>query len=355
MVFFSSSVVYSYQDWNVNFKSSTATITENNKSTKTINLRHLPRNLLWYYSEVPINPKNGDREKESASAFKTFPYSVCEKITYAYQSDLKAYKFHFTAEKRFFFDKIISCTIDFEKSICKMSIGGDPVTVHGILNEKDYESKLYWEPEEYNLYTSQIDRFTYKDECRELNPNSEEWKKISDYFYLTVPKEKNGEPINPIVKIYRYYNNALKKAYTSNLNKAREKHTDPLFAINLEMEKLLWHGTGGTPPTAIANGGWNVTYSSDKNLWGPGTYFASDAAYSAGYAHQVKETGHKQMFLAKVITGLGFNCLENRNIRDCPNVDGYNSIVGWRHGSWIYVLYDNSIACPWYLVEWAEK
>jgi len=99
--------------------------------------------------------------------------------------------------------------------------------------------------------------------------------------------------------------------------------------------------------------GWKINFASDKNQWGSGTYFASDASYSAGYAYQDKKSGNKLIFLAKVITGLGLQCLENKNIKDIPK--GYNSIVGWRHGSWIYVLYDNSLACPWYLIEWSEK
>jgi len=98
--------------------------------------------------------------------------------------------------------------------------------------------------------------------------------------------------------------------------------------------------------------GWKINFAGDKNLWGKGTYFASDAAYSASYAYQDKKTGNKRIFLAKVITGLGLQCLENKNIKDIPK--GYNSIVGWRHGSWIYVLYDNSLACPWYLIDWSE-
>jgi len=58
------------------------------------------------------------------------------------------------------------------------------------------------------------------------------------------------------------------------------------------------------------------------------------------------------MFLARVITGLGIQCLENKNIKDFP--EGYNSIIGWRQGSWIYIQYANCCAYPCYLVEWSE-
>jgi len=103
----------------------------------------------------------------------------------------------------------------------------------------------------------------------------------------------------------------------------------------------------------IAKGGWKINFSGDRNLWGKGSYFASDAAYSATYAYQDRITGNRKMFLAQVITGLGIQCLENGNIKDVP--EGYNSIVGFRHGSWIYVTYDNGLAFPTYLVEWKSK
>jgi len=168
-----------------------------------------------------------------------------------------------------------------------------------------------------------------------------------------MPKEKDGKPINTITKIWRYSRPDIVEKYKTKLTEAINVHIkDPIFQSSIHYQKLLWHGTGTTDPSIIARDGWKINWAGDKNLWGRGTYFASDAAYSAGYAFEDK-TGHKQIFLAKVITGLGLQCLENKNIRDIP--EGYNSIVGWRHGSWIYVLYDNNRACPWYLVEWSEN
>jgi len=70
--------------------------------------------------------------------------------------------------------------------------------------------------------------------------------------------------------------------YVTKLGEARNLHKDdPDFQNSIEYEKLLWHGTGTTDPNIIANGGWKINWAGDKNLWGRGTYFASDAAYSA--------------------------------------------------------------------------
>jgi len=226
---------------------------------------------------------------------------------------------------------------------------------HVIINEVIYKERCYWEPEVYNIRNaSQLDRFKLADNVIELKPDSPEWNLISDYFYLTMPRKKGDKRINNIKSITRYVSTTITTNYKTKLKEARNMHAgDRDFGDSLEYEMLLWHGTGGTDPRIIANGGWKINYASDKNLWGRGTYFASDAAYSSTYAYQDSKTGHKKMFLAKVITGLGLQVMENKNIKDHPN--GYNSVVGWRHGSWIYIVYDNALACPWYLIEWAEK
>jgi len=78
-----------------------------------------------------------------------------------------------------------------------------------------------------------------------------------------------------------------------------------------------------------------------------------DAAYSAGYSYQDKSTGNYKMLLAQVITGLGIQALENSRLVDVPK--GYNCVVGWQLGSWIYVTYDKLMAFPTYLVEWSKN
>jgi len=170
-----------------------------------------------------------------------------------------------------------------------------------------------------------------------------------------MPKEKDGKPINTITKIWRYSKKDIGDKYVNKLSEARNVHFSkdyPDFQDSIEYEKLLWHGTGTTDPAIIIREGFRIlNWAGDKNMWGRGIYFASDAAYCSANAY-VDKTGHKLMFLAKVITGLGLQCLENKNISGIP--EGYNSIVGWRHGSWIYVV-DERSACPWYLVDWTEN
>jgi len=350
---FSETFNFTYEDWTVDFIRKVASVGQ-----KRINLQFLARNPIWYYSQVPNNKKYGiEKERDTASAFIPFPITISDKITNASKSNMPAYKFTYVIDKSFFFGKTVNCIVNFGTRIVRMSDGGRE-SEHVFMSEYDMISKIYWEPKIYNTpikqkNPSQAKRFDYTDERKELDAGSPEWKLISDYFYLTMPKEKDGKPINRITKILRYQNLFLIDNYEKKLQTARDVHHNIDFRNSIKYQKLLWHGTGNTNPNIIADGGWKINYAGDKNLWGGGTYFASDASYSASYAYEDKNTGNKQIFLAKVITGLGYHCPENKNIKDIPK--GYNSIVGWRHGSWIYVVYDNFLACPWYLVEWAEK
>jgi len=253
-----------------------------------------------------------------------------------------------------FWAKPTICLVNFERKECNMTTQHSVTTSHTIMKEEDYNKKSFWEPDAY------LPRFKkeYKHDeitCEILQESEEQYLNVKNYFYLTMPQQdKLGKPINKIVKIQRLFYPSLRDRWEQLYQAAQDLHgSDPAFQRILSYTKLLWHGTGGTDPMKIANSGWKINYSSNKNLWGRGTYFASDAAYSAGYSYRDKDTGNRKMFLAQVITGLSLQCLENTNIIDVPK--GYNSLMGWRHGSWIYVAYENLIAFPTYLVEWSEK
>jgi len=125
--------------------------------------------------------------------------------------------------------------------------------------------------------------------------------------------------------------------------------------ITFEYKKILWHGTGSLDPQIIWStpGNWKPNYSSDKNLWGRGCYFASDAAYSANYAYR-SSSGTKILLLAEVIVGQAIQCMENSYIVDNPPTPMINCVVGYRHGAWIYVVYESALAYPVYSVEWKE-
>jgi len=186
-----------------------------------------------------------------------------------------------------------------------------------------------------------------------LSRDSAEFQNVSDHFYLTMPHfNSSGKRINEIKSITRLYYPAERELWISHLRSIMTKQKNQQYKDGIEYVKFLWHGTGNTPPSVIASGGWKINFASNKNLWGRGTYFASNAQYSSTYSYKDSE-GNRCMFLAEVIVGSCLQCLENSQLTIAPK--GYDSIVGWRHGSWIYVVYDNHVAFPCYLVTWSEK
>ena len=135
-------------------------------------------------------------------------------------------------------------------------------------------------------------------------------------------------------------------------------------------EKMLFHGCRGTPPEKIYNSeqGFDNRFAS-SGMWGEGTYFATKASYSSSYAHTTSE-GHRQMFLAKVLTGITCRCPSSRTLKAPPkksemalsgvknsftnfhgsqNSQGtsmfederYDSVNGVTGGSEVYVIYDH--------------
>lgn len=121
--------------------------------------------------------------------------------------------------------------------------------------------------------------------------------------------------------------------------------------------KELFHGTRGTLPSMIwdSEDGFDMRYSA-AGMWGRGCYFAVNASYSHDYAYATRQhrTKYHQMFLAHVLTGDSADLEPNRSIikPPCNNQTGrdYDSITGITKGHRIYVLYNNAMSYPAYLI-----
>ena len=125
----------------------------------------------------------------------------------------------------------------------------------------------------------------------------------------------------------------------------------------LQIEMELFHGTSKTLPSEVYHGeyGFDMTFST-AGMWGVGTYFAKNASYSCGqYAYQLSN-GKRQVFLAQVLTGDVHTCNSDRSLRRPPKknetVSGlrYNSVSGHTGGSNVYIVYENRVAYPAYLI-----
>ena len=171
---------------------------------------------------------------------------------------------------------------------------------------------------------------------------------------------ENGFWLFKVLCIERIQNLWLWDVYGQSRKRMSDKNSDE---VN---ERELFHGTRNVPPVKIYNSeqGFDNRLSS-RGMWGEGAYFAVRAAYSDRYAYTTPE-GHKQMFLAKVITGITYKCPPDSSLKappkksDHPSAlhssgskfedERYDSVSGNTDGSDIYVIYEHGKVYPAYLI-----
>uniref|UniRef100_A0A3Q2CPZ0 Poly [ADP-ribose] polymerase n=1 Tax=Cyprinodon variegatus TaxID=28743 RepID=A0A3Q2CPZ0_CYPVA len=118
-----------------------------------------------------------------------------------------------------------------------------------------------------------------------------------EYKDVVAELTNHGLALN-IIQIERIQNTTLWQSYQlqKKLMEVKNKHTNN--------EKLLYHGTGATSIDLINSKGFNRSYAGAHGaMYGNGSYFAVDPAYSArGYA-KPDNLGHKRMYQARVLIG----------------------------------------------------
>lgn len=200
-----------------------------------------------------------------------------------------------------------------------------------------------WEPQES------------KCELKSVSRGSTEWRKVEHHMMKTGSSTK-------IFRIERIQNLWLWEDFYRSRKRMSDKNNG---VVN---EKLLFHGTRGTPPKKIYNSeqGFDNRLAS-TGLWGEGIYFAVDASYSDKFAHPVWEglRQMKQMFLACVITGITYKCSQDRSLKlppkkaDCPTHghtastfedERYDSVSGYTNGTDVFVVYKPEKVYPAYLI-----
>ena len=112
--------------------------------------------------------------------------------------------------------------------------------------------------------------------------------------------------------------------------------------------KPLFHGSSSTNPHLISDSplGFQISFSG-VGLWGKGIYFAVNAAYSHDYAYRVSEDEYC-MFMAKVFVGNSKKLARNDSISSPP--PGYHSVNGVTRNTKVYILYEDCLAYPSYLI-----
>ncbi|XP_073321468.1 protein mono-ADP-ribosyltransferase PARP14-like isoform X2 [Pagrus major] len=168
--------------------------------------------------------------------------------------------------------------------------------------------------------------------------------------YNDVEKElrRTGLRVN-IIKIKRVQNISLWKSYQQVKTdlEVKNKHTNN--------ERQLFHGTGPKSIDLINKQGFNRSYAGQHAaMYGNGSYFAVDPAYSAqGYA-KPDASGQKRMYLARVLVGdfaQGRQGIITPPVRNTGNAaDLYDSVVDNTANPSMFIVFTDTQAYPEYLI-----
>ena len=176
-----------------------------------------------------------------------------------------------------------------------------------------------------------------------LNEIDNDYKKIGNLFNKTM-KEKFK-----VIKIEKILNKKLYKLYSIN-----EKILEEKVKGNLN-KMMLFHGTSKVNPKNIYEGtdeSFDMRLS-NNGMWGKGIYFAEKAIYSHNYAYN--NNNKYQVIVAEVILGESTEVASDQNIKRPPiknkkTYEKYDSIKGFTNDSFVYIVYENNRAYPYYLI-----
>lgn len=172
-----------------------------------------------------------------------------------------------------------------------------------------------------------------------LDINCEEYCIVARNFFQTLP----DRTIHSIVKVHNKvcWDNFVKK-----VKKYSESNQNTLLI------KPLFHGSSRTDPEIIMQD--QVGFRTEKSscgMWGYGIYFAVNASYSdSNYAYHDEVNKYRSIFLSNVFVGNPKFETNNRKITHPP--EGYHSVTGITGGTTVYILYEDGLAYPGYVINY---
>ncbi|XP_018430392.1 PREDICTED: poly [ADP-ribose] polymerase 15-like, partial [Nanorana parkeri] len=122
-------------------------------------------------------------------------------------------------------------------------------------------------------------------------------------------------------------------------------------------ERLLFHGTDAKTIEHVNKNGFNRSYAGKNDAKiGKGTYFAAEAIYSSDDTYSLPDpsSGHKHMYLARVLTGIF--CVGRANMvapppKDQTNpTDLHDSVADSTANPTVFAIFSDIQAYPEYLI-----
>uniref|UniRef100_A0A3P9KXR3 Poly [ADP-ribose] polymerase n=1 Tax=Oryzias latipes TaxID=8090 RepID=A0A3P9KXR3_ORYLA len=119
-------------------------------------------------------------------------------------------------------------------------------------------------------------------------------------------------------------------------------------------EKVLFHGTSADSTDQINTKGFNRSYAGKNGaMFGNGSYFAVDPAYSAQNYAQPDNQGHKRMYQARVLVGdytQGSSGMIIPPSKSGQSADLYDSVTDNTSSPTMFVVFNDMQAYPEYLI-----
>ncbi|XP_007543095.1 poly [ADP-ribose] polymerase 14-like isoform X1 [Poecilia formosa] len=168
-----------------------------------------------------------------------------------------------------------------------------------------------------------------------------------EYNDVLADVTKNGLSLN-ITQIERIQNTTLWQSYQllKKQMEVKNKHTNN--------ERLLYHGTGANSIDLINSKGFNRSYAGMHGaMYGKGSYFAVDPAYSAGNYAQPDNKGHKRMYQARVLVGdytPGRSNMIAPPAKSGNAADLYDSVTDRPNNPSMFIVFNDIQAYPEYLI-----
>ncbi|KAJ8393744.1 hypothetical protein AAFF_G00056590 [Aldrovandia affinis] len=185
-----------------------------------------------------------------------------------------------------------------------------------------------------------------------LQQKSNEFLKISKDFVQSCQAfvQQTGKNIK-VVQIQRIQHQEQWRRYAVSKQAVEKKYP------NNKIEQVLYHGTTKDICQKINKNGFNRSFCGrNATMYGSGTYFAKDAAYSCHDSYSNPDTnGVKYMYRAQVLTGKP--CVGQEGMKEPSPLDPNDLLKGLHdcavnnlHSPSIFVIFCDSGAYPDYLI-----
>ncbi|XP_035673188.1 protein mono-ADP-ribosyltransferase PARP14-like [Branchiostoma floridae] len=188
----------------------------------------------------------------------------------------------------------------------------------------------------------------------DLQPTSEEYKKVHDPFKSTLPSSASGAQV---LKIQRIQNPRLWRQYQVRKDQMEFDNSNSTEPV----ERILYHGTHDQDGSfsKINAKGFNRSFSGQNvgAVLGNGVYFAVPSSTAAGnqYSRPDPNTGDKHIYAARVLTG--DHCVGKQGFIVPPTKDPNNpqhtfdSVCNNPANPQVFVIFYDDQAYPEYLIQ----